>query len=79
MAPVQSDFAALLIGAPMVLLLIGAFFRLDTLMGNPRKPLQPGRRLTNWDANGVPVCDDPAPTGGATARRKYTWKERRQN
>jgi hypothetical protein len=72
MSGLQSNSDALLVAVPMVLILFAGFFRLDELWITPRKrKLQQGRRLTDWDENGVPICTDPEGAALTIARRKY--------
>ena len=66
----QTDTNGLLVAIPMVICLFAVLFRLDELLGAPRKPPEPGRRLTNWDRNGMPICTDPVRTVPTISRRK---------
>jgi hypothetical protein len=67
----QPDTATFLLVLPMALVLIVAVFRLDELFGRPAGQPKPGRRLSSWDKNGVPICADPARIDCTIARRKY--------
>jgi len=77
-----SDADAFLVALPMLFFGLIAFFRLDELLSRPKKQpedeKQPGhgRRLCNWDKDGVPVCTDPEWTMHAIARRKYSESPR---
>jgi hypothetical protein len=71
MSGAQSTSDAFLLAVPLVIFLFVALFRLDELMCKPRKLPKPGRRLTDWDENGVPICTDPARTVHTISRRTY--------
>lgn len=54
-----SDADSVVFAVPMVAGLLFSFFRLDELIGRPKNTLKRGRRLTSWDENGIPICEDP--------------------
>jgi hypothetical protein len=68
-APSSAD--AFLLAVPLVFFFFVALFRLDELVGSPRKLPKLGRRLTDWDEHGVPICTDPTRTQHSVSRRKY--------
>jgi len=72
MAALQSDRDAILVAIPMVILLFAAFFRLDELVCRTDKRPGRGRKLTNWDKNGQPLCSDPEKTDFGIVRREYS-------
>jgi hypothetical protein len=72
MPTVQSDSDAFLVAIPMLVFGLIAFFRLDELLSRPKKRPGHGRRLCNWDKDGVPICTDPDWTVHTIARRKYS-------
>lgn len=78
MSTVQSDADAFLVAIPMLVFLLAAFFRLDELVSRPKKQPRHGRRLCNWDKDGVPICTDPVWTVYTVVRRKYS-EDRRVN
>jgi hypothetical protein len=59
MAILQSNADALLVAIPMVGLLFAGFFRLDELVGKPKKRAQTRSKMSGWDQDGRPVCADP--------------------
>ena len=71
MQSLSSNRDAFLLAIPMVILLFAAFFRLDELICGSRKPPEPGRRLSNWDKDGVPVFTDPVRTVLRITRKEY--------
>jgi len=71
MPAVQSNADAFLLAVPLVVFLFVALFRLDELVCKPRKTLRQGRRLTDWDERGAPICTDPERTVHSIARRRY--------
>jgi hypothetical protein len=60
----------------MMVFLLAAFFRLDELASRPRKQPERGRRLCNWDEDGIPICTDPVMTVYTIARRKHSESKR---
>jgi len=70
MTGIQSNTDTLLVGIPMVICLFAGLFRLDELWTMPRTKPKPGRRLTNWDEKGVPICTDPVRTELTVYRRQ---------
>jgi hypothetical protein len=68
MAVQQSNTDAFLVAIPMVVCLFGAFFRLDELVGKPRKQWKIGRSLSDWDEDGVPICTDPGVSANGVPR-----------
>ena len=71
MSAVQSNADSFLLAVPLVVFLFAAIFRLDELVCKPRKQPEPGRRLTDWDKDGTPICTDPTRTVHSIARRNY--------
>jgi hypothetical protein len=59
MSAMQSNTDALLVAIPMVGLLFAGFFRLDEMVGKPKKRTANRRQMSGWDKNGRPVCADP--------------------
>lgn len=60
MSLIQSNSDALLIAIPMIGILFAGFFRLDELLGKPKKqPSGQRRRMSGWDKDGNAVCVDP--------------------
>jgi hypothetical protein len=55
----ESNAFELIVTIPMVGILAAAFFRLDELVACPRNARRNRRRLSNWDANGTPLCIEP--------------------
>lgn len=70
MSTVQSDADALLVAVPMLVFLLMTFFRLDELLSRPKTRPQYGRRLSDWDKDGRPICTDPGRTVYAVVRRQ---------
>jgi hypothetical protein len=70
MSTVQSDADALLVAIPMLAFLLMTFFRLDELVSRPKKRPENGRRLSDWDKDGRPICTDPVRTVYAVVRRQ---------
>jgi hypothetical protein len=67
----ESNADAFLVAIPMVVVLIAALFRLDELWCRTPKAREAGRRLSNWDENGIPICTDPGPMVHTVARREH--------
>jgi len=67
----QSNADIFLFGIPMVAALLVAMFRLDELACRSRKLPKHGRKLSNWDEDGVPICTDPVRTILTVRRKKY--------
>jgi hypothetical protein len=59
MSVLQSTADSLLVAIPMVGLLFAGFFRLDELVGKPKKAMVTRHRLSSWDEEGRAVCVDP--------------------
>ena len=59
MSVLQSNADSLLVAIPMIGLLFLGFFRLDELLGKPKKPVVNRRQMSGWDKNGRPLCADP--------------------
>lgn len=60
MVAVQSNFEVLLVALPMVGILFAGFFRLDEMIGTPKKKKTPGHTLAGrTDEDGFPICMDP--------------------
>jgi len=55
----QSNMDALLVAIPMVGIMFAGVFRLDELLGKPRKKSEWRRPIAGSDANGAPICVDP--------------------
>ena len=59
MSVFQSNTDALLVAIPMIAILFAGFFRLDELLGKPKKPVEQRRKMAGWDEKGLPLCADP--------------------
>jgi hypothetical protein len=59
MSVLQSTADSLIVAIPMVGLLFAGFFRLDELVGKPKKAMVAHHRLSSWDKDGRAVCVDP--------------------
>jgi hypothetical protein len=59
MSVIQSNADALLVAIPMVGMLFAGYFRLDELLGKPKKTLENRRQMSGWDKDGLPICSDP--------------------
>jgi len=55
----QSNRDALLLAIPMVGLMFAGFFRLDEILGRPKKAPEMRRQRSGLDATGRPICMDP--------------------
>jgi len=67
----QSNTDAFLVAIPMVVILIAALFRVDELLCRSPKVREGGRRLSDWDETGAPICTDPGPAVYTIARREH--------
>jgi hypothetical protein len=69
---VLSTADSLLVAVPMIGTLVVCFFRLDELVGKPRKPAARGHQLSGINAEGHQVCLDPdgSPQLCASPRRR---------
>lgn len=76
---VLSNADALLLAVPMIGLLIVGYFRLDELVGKPRKAAPRGRGLGRVQEDGTMTYLDPDGTaGGREPRRRNLPTERRR-
>jgi len=71
MAISTSDAGSVVFAIPMVICLLISFFRLDEMIGRPKDQSVPRRRLTSWDENGQPQCEDPRPGEHGVYRQRY--------
>lgn len=69
MAMPLSNTDAILIAVPMIGMLFAGFFRLDELLGKPRKAVEHRRQMSGWDEQGRPVCTDPDGTSPKRTRK----------
>lgn len=70
MTAIKSTTDSLLVAIPMVFLLFAGFFRLDELVARRPKAPEQGRKLSDWDENGMPLCVEPDGIVSARAHRK---------
>ena len=59
MSVLQSNTDAVLVAIPMIGMLVAGFFRLDELVGKPKKSAEHRRSMSGWDEQGRPICADP--------------------
>ena len=60
MSVIQSNADAILVAVPMIFLLFAGYFRLDELIGKPRrKKVSHGRPFARLDKNGQAIGLDP--------------------
>ena len=69
MSAVLSNADALLVAIPMVGMLFAGYFRLDELLGKPKKTQENRRQMSGWDKNGRPICADPDGRPSGVVRR----------
>jgi len=76
---ILSNADALLVAVPMISLLVVGHFRLDELVGKPRKRASRGHALAGMRKDGGLTCLDPDGTAGGQAnqRRKLPAERRR--
>jgi hypothetical protein len=67
---VLSTADSLLVAVPMIGALVVCFFRLDELVGKPRKKAARGHQLSGLNADGRQVCLDPDGTAQPCAPQR---------
>lgn len=66
-----TDAGSIVVVVPLVAGLLLNVFRLDELVGRPKGRPKRGRRLTAWDKDGLPMCEDPEPADYGVYRQRY--------
>jgi hypothetical protein len=71
MSAFHSNTDALLVAIPMIGMLFAGFFRLDELLGKPKKmkSVEHRRQMSGWDERGRPLCADPDGRKASPRRR----------
>jgi hypothetical protein len=77
MSVIQSNTDALLVAIPMIGILIVGFFRLDELVGKPKKQGMPRRQISGLDAKGRQICLDPDGTVQTSQRSAKQLRKKR--